>query len=154
MRQPTAIVVGGGLAGPLMALFLARSGHRVEVFERRGDLRRENASAGRSINLTLAERGLHALRQLGLEREVVDSLCIRLRGRAVHQRTGEVSHIPYGKADHEVLYAVSRVGLTRFLLDAAEREPGIRLHFHQQCVEVNEQAPAVTVADLRTGARR
>jgi kynurenine 3-monooxygenase len=154
MRQPTVIVVGGGLAGPLMALFLARRGYAVDLFERRGDLRRETATAGRSINLTLAERGLAALRELGLERDVVDRLGIRLRGRAVHDRAGGVDLIPYGTGEHEVLYAVSRVGLTRYLLDAAERQPGVRLHFHRQCVEVNVDAAAVTVADLRSGVRQ
>src|SRR5215213_2972461 len=133
MEQRTVIVVGGGLSGPLMSIFLARRGYAVELFERRADPRvgaGRGHPAGRSINLTLAERGLHALRLLGLEREVVQTLCTRLRSRAVHLAAG-TTHMPYGRLEHEVLYAVSRLELTRYLLTAAEAEPGVRLHFNQ-----------------------
>lgn len=64
-------LVGAGLAGSLLAIFLARRGLRVTILERRPDLRRVEISAGRSINLALANRGIHALRQVGLDRKSV-----------------------------------------------------------------------------------
>ncbi len=153
MEQRTVIVVGGGLAGPLASLFLARRGYTVELFERRGDPRREAVEGGRSINLTLAERGLHALRRLGLEEEVVRTLCTPLRGRAVHRPAG-TAVMPYGRLEHEVLYAVSRAELTRYLLGVAAAEQGVRLHFHQQCDELDRDTAAATFLDVRTGERR
>jgi kynurenine 3-monooxygenase len=55
-------LIGAGLAGSLLAILLSRQGWRVTVYERRGDPRIQDYERGRSINLALAERGLHALR--------------------------------------------------------------------------------------------
>src|SRR5215470_4170600 len=118
-------IVGAGMTGPLMAIYLARRGFSVDVYERRGDLRHERVEAGKSIKLTLAERGLHALREVGLEEEVKATCCIALRGRAVHSGNGPVAFIPYGKDDREVIYSFSRTDLNTVLLNAAETYPGI-----------------------------
>ena len=64
-------IIGGGLAGALLAILLARRGWSVDVFERRGDPRVDGYAGGRSINLALAERGLHALRQAGADDAVL-----------------------------------------------------------------------------------
>src|SRR5690606_22785422 len=63
-QSPRSItIIGAGLAGALLATLLAQRGWKVDVFERRGDPRLHGYAGGRSINLALAERGLHALRQ-------------------------------------------------------------------------------------------
>src|SRR5258705_275828 len=120
---PKVTIVGAGMTGPLMAIYLARRGYAVDVYERRGGLRRERVEAGKSIKLTLAERGLHALREVGLEEEVQAKCCIPLRGRAVHSGNGPVAFIPYGKDDREVIYSFSRTDLNTVLLDATEAYP-------------------------------
>jgi kynurenine 3-monooxygenase len=74
------IVVGAGLVGSLLSCFLAKRGHRVHVYERNVDIRESNAAAGKSINLALSERGLHALSQVGLKEEVL-KIAIPMRGR-------------------------------------------------------------------------
>ncbi|MGH8378077.1 MAG: FAD-dependent oxidoreductase, partial [Gammaproteobacteria bacterium] len=71
-------LVGAGLAGSLLAIFLARRGFRVTVYERQPDMRRYEISAGRSINLALAHRGIRALRAVGLY-EQVGKLLISMR---------------------------------------------------------------------------
>ena len=76
-------LVGAGLAGALLATLLAQRGFRVEVFERRGDPRVHGYAGGRSINLALAERGLHALRQAGADKDVLKQ-AVMMRGRFVH----------------------------------------------------------------------
>lgn len=144
-------IVGGGMSGPLMAMYLARRGFEVEVFERRGDMRRERVEAGKSIKLTLAERGLHALRELGLEEEVREKCCIPLRGRVVHSGHGPVAFIPYGKDDSEVIHSFSRTDLNVVLLDAVEKYPNIRLSFHQKCLEIDKETAAAMFRDDRTG---
>jgi kynurenine 3-monooxygenase len=134
-----------------MAVFLARRGCSVDVYEANADLRHEPVHSGRSINLTIAARGLDALRRLGLAEPVLDELCTVLHSRVVHDRAGTSKEVPYGVQPHEVLYAVSRTELTKFLLDAAEAEPGVRLHFQHRCVELDKTTATVILADQRTG---
>ncbi|MGD8746143.1 MAG: FAD-dependent monooxygenase, partial [Gammaproteobacteria bacterium] len=120
-------VVGAGLAGSLMAIFLARQGYHVRLFEKRPDMRKEKLPAGRSINLALANRGLRALRAAGLE-ERVRALLVTMRGRMVHGPDGHAELQPYGQRPWEVIYSVSRPGLNALLLDEAEAA-GVKLHF-------------------------
>ena len=60
-KAQTISLIGAGLNGPLLALGLVKRGFRVEIFERRPDMRRVRISAGRSINLALSTRGIYAL---------------------------------------------------------------------------------------------
>jgi kynurenine 3-monooxygenase len=144
-------IVGAGMSGPLLAIYLARRGFQVDIYERRGDLRREPVEAGKSIKLTLAERGLHALRELGLEQEVREKCCIPLRGRVVHSANGAVAFIPYGKNDEEVIYSFSRTDLNRVLLDHVDTWPNIRVHFHKRLLEIDRETATAVFRDDRTG---
>ena len=123
-------IVGGGLAGALLAALLARRGHRVDVFERRPDARLRGYEGGRSINLALAARGLAVLREAGLG-DAVLAQAVAMRGRMVHPREGQINFQPYGRVDRECIWSVHRGNLNLLLLDAAERA-GARLHFHQR----------------------
>jgi kynurenine 3-monooxygenase len=152
MVDPKVTIVGAGLGGSLLGIYLARRGWPVQLFELRGDLRREPAEVGRSIKLTLAERGLAALAELGLAEHVKKHICVPLHGRAVHSGTGTVTYQPYGKDDHEVIHSFSRNDLNGFLLDTAEAEPSLRIHFHQRCVEIDKESATATFCDTRTGA--
>jgi kynurenine 3-monooxygenase len=151
MATPRITIVGAGLGGSLLGIYLARRGWDVQLYELRGDLRREPVEEGRSIKLTLAERGLAALAELGLAEHVKKHICVPLRGRAVHGRTGTVTYQPYGKDDREVIYSFSRNDLNGFLLDAAEAEPTLRIHFNKRCVEIEKETAAAIVRDTRTG---
>jgi kynurenine 3-monooxygenase len=130
MREVT--LVGGGLAGALLALMLARRGVKVTVYERRADVRVDQIEEGRSINLALSARGIHALQQVGLAAEVL-SHAIRMRGRFIHPVSGPTSLIPYGRKPDEVIHSVSRRGLNAQLLDALAREPNATVHFQHRC---------------------
>lgn len=132
MRTESAItIVGAGLAGSLLAVFLARRGIQVTVYERNPDLRRHDIPAGRSINLALAHRGMRALEAVGLL-DKVRKFLIPMRGRMLHDEHGQLSLAPYGRTPGEVIYSVSRPGLNRVLMDAAEAA-GARLIFRQSC---------------------
>ncbi|MGC2948740.1 FAD-dependent oxidoreductase [Burkholderia ambifaria] len=125
-------IAGAGLAGTLAACLLAARGWRVDVFERHADPRRHGDAGGRSINLALAERGIHALRSAQLDVETMRHT-VAMSGRMVHA-TGEYPHLhPYGRNPGDVIWSIQRGRLNRLLLDAAERA-GARVH-HGVAVE-------------------
>ena len=132
---PRLTIVGAGLAGALLATLLARRGWQVDVFERRGDPRLHGYAGGRSINLALAERGLHALRQADADGAVLER-AVMMRGRMVHPLHGEPQLQRYGRDDSEVIWSVSRGELNISLLDAAETA-GATLHFDRGLASVD-----------------
>lgn len=136
--RPDLTIIGAGLAGALLATLLARRGLRVDVYERRGDPRMEGYAGGRSINLALAERGLHALRLAGLE-ELVMRQAVMMRGRMVHPLHGAAQLQRYGRDDSEVIWSINRGELNVVLIEAAEAA-GARLHFDRSLERVDFDA--------------
>lgn len=111
-------IIGAGLVGSLWAIFLRKKGYPVQVFEKRLDPRLQSMGAGRSINLVITSRGLNALEQAGILKEV-RTLAVPVYGRMMHSLTGETTYQPYGQAD-ECNYSISRDRLNRFLITQAE----------------------------------
>ncbi len=138
-------IFGAGLAGALLATLLARQGWQVEVFEKRPDPRRKGYEGGRSINLALAERGLHALRVAGLA-DAVMAQAVMMRGRMVHPQSGEVHLQRYGKDDSEVIWSVHRGRLNIALIDAAEAA-GASIRFDARLDGVDFAGKRFTVVD-------
>ncbi len=141
-RPATVTLIGAGLNGPLLATSLVKRGFRVEIYERRPDMRRVPVSAGRSINLALSTRGIHALAEAGLW-DAMSQIIIPMKGRMMHSVTGELTFQPYGKDDAEVIHSISRAAFNIALMNAAEAK-GVSIHFQQRC----------TGFDLKTGALR
>jgi len=139
-------IVGAGLAGALMANYLARAGHSVEMYERRSDIRTAEIKVGRSINLALSTRGIAALREVELDRDVLEA-AVPMRGRMIHDEAGRLSFQPYSTDPNHAINSVSRAGLNMILLDAAERHPNVRLHFNQKCVDVDFERGTITFED-------
>ncbi len=139
-RGRTILIAGAGLAGTLIAILLARRGFRVEVCERRPDLRRTAGSAGRSINLALSTRGVRALAEAGLAERVL-ATTLPMESRGLHGPDGSFAQQPYGQPG-QAIRSVSRRLLNEALLDVAEAEPNVRLRF--ACV--------VTFVDLDAAA--
>src|SRR5262245_18712214 len=131
--DPAITIVGAGLAGALMACYLGRAGQRVDLYERRPDPRNHGPERGRSINLALSVRGIHALREVGLADEVLKA-GVLMRGRMIHHLDGSQTFQPYGKDDSEALHSVSRAGLNLLLVEAAARYASVRLFFGHRCV--------------------
>ncbi len=144
----TITIAGAGLAGALLATLLARAGWSVEVFEKRADPRAVGYEGGRSINLALAERGLHALREAGLHQTVLDQ-AVMMRGRMVHFADGHTDLQRYGKDDSEVISSVHRGRLNLLLLDAAEAA-GARIHFDTRLDGVDFDAKTMRLANDRS----
>jgi kynurenine 3-monooxygenase len=149
---PAVTIAGAGLAGALLALFLARRGYAVDVFERRPDPRRAGYAGGRSINLALAERGMNALRLAGLERDVLEQ-AVMMRGRMVHNVDGSTQLLRYGRDDSEVIWSINRGRLNMTVLDAAEAA-GASIRFDRRLAGVDFATPAPTLSlvDDATGA--
>lgn len=126
-------IVGAGPAGCLLGIMLARRGVEVHLHERRGDPRSTPAEAGRSINLALAARGLRALAAAGVLPRI-EPLCVRMRGRLIHETGREEQFSAYGQREHEVIWSVSRAALTAALTEAARELPALQLHFGHHCI--------------------
>lgn len=152
-EQGHITLVGAGLAGSLMAVFLARRGFAIDVYERRPDMRTTEISAGRSINLALSRRGLYALEQVGLADDVL-ALCLPMRGRMIHPGDGPPSLQPYGQRADEVIHSVSRAGLNIRLMDAAESYDGVRIHFELGASDYDTQTGRLTLHEAATGHER
>src|SRR6267143_1654869 len=139
-RPQTITIIGAGLNGPLLGLSLAKRGFPVEIYERRPDMRRVPIDAGRSINLALSTRGIHALQKAGLW-DSLRNLIIPMKGRMMHSIAGELTFQPYGKDEAEVINSISRAELNVALMNAAEAQ-GVAIHFDQRCIgfELNSGA--------------
>ncbi|MDW8393942.1 MAG: NAD(P)/FAD-dependent oxidoreductase [Chitinophagales bacterium] len=128
-------ILGAGLVGSLLAVYLARRGYSVVIYERRSDLRHTDAAGGRSINLALSDRGWKGLAGAGLDAEV-RQMAIPMYGRMVHHTDGTRQPQPYGRAD-QAIYSVSRAELNRRLLTAAESTGRVRIEFERFCYKVD-----------------
>jgi kynurenine 3-monooxygenase len=149
--KPDVTIVGAGLAGTLLACRLARAGRGVDLYEKRSDPRRHEQERGRSINLALSRRGIHALREIGLADEVLKA-SILMRGRMIHSLTGELTFQPYGKDDSQALHSVSRAGLNLQLVEAAARYPSVRLFFEHRCTGLDLSAGILEFVDTAAHA--
>lgn len=145
----TVTVIGAGLAGSLIAILLARRGHTVRIYERLPDMRRARIPAGRSINLALAARGIRALEIAGVMEQVLP-LLIPMPGRVLHDVDGQLTFVPYGQREHEIIYSVSRPGLNRILLDAAE-QAGVEISFQCSAIAADFRRRCVVLRDESSG---
>jgi kynurenine 3-monooxygenase len=139
-------IIGAGLAGPLLAILLARRGCAVTVYERRRDPRSSAAEAGRSINLALAARGICALQHASLMPQV-QPLLIEMRGRMVHEPGRPVALLAYGQRQDEVIYSIGRGALNRVLIEEAARYPEVTLRFEQSCIAAEARRDALVLRD-------
>lgn len=146
-------IVGAGLVGSLLATFLARRGFAVQVLERRPDMRRAAISAGRSINLAVSVRGLHALKQLGLEEQVL-AQAVPMRGRMIHAADGALTFQRYGKNDSECINSVSRGELNKLLMSEAEKTGKVNIAFEKRVIGADFKGGKLRVRDEPNGVER
>ncbi|CCG52588.1 Kynurenine 3-monooxygenase [Flavobacterium indicum GPTSA100-9 = DSM 17447] len=125
-------IVGSGLVGTLLGIYLKRRGHTVHIFDRSPDIRKINFS-GRSINLVLSQRGIKALQDVGLEDEIL-GIGIPVEKRAIHTGVDTVTNQFYGK-DGEVIYSISRGLLNKKMVDLAEKA-GVEFFFESKIWDV------------------
>jgi kynurenine 3-monooxygenase len=130
-------IVGAGLVGSLLSIYLAKKGYKINVYERRSDMRKTNLQAGRSINLALSDRGWRGLEAVGIADEI-KKIGIPMYGRQIHHKDGSGAYQPYGK-DNQAIYSVSRADINMKLMDLAEDQPNVKIHFDKRCSHIDRK---------------
>src|SRR5436305_5162264 len=143
------ILIGSGLAGGLLAAYLGRRGYQVDLYERRSDPREGSMLEGRSINLALSTRGIHALEQIGIADAVLKH-AIPMRGRMIHEKSGALHFAPYDVDPNKHINSISRAALNMAVIEAAQRSPSVRVHFNHKCMEVDLDSPSAQLLNTST----
>ena len=143
------LIIGAGLCGSLLALRMAQRGYQVQLVEKRPDLRDVTQDAGRSINLSLSDRGLKGLRLAGVEEQALE-LCIPMYGRMIHDKKSNTFMSNYSGRDGEYINSISRPGLNMLLLDKAQAMPNVELIFNKGCTAINLEQGTATFIDFNT----
>lgn len=136
------VIAGAGLVGSMQAVLLAKRGYTVEMYERRPDMRTAQIPAGRSINLACSVRGWKALEMAGVADEV-RSTSVEMKGRMMHDTEGNTTFQAYGQ-EGESIYSVSRGGLNKTLMTAAEATGNVTIHFNERCTDVDLDSPTLS----------
>src|SRR3984885_11470973 len=141
-------IVGAGPTGSLLAILLQRRGFEISLYEARADPRDARAESGRSINLALADRGIHALKVAGVFDDLAPAL-LPMRGRLIHYENKDTAFLPYGQRPNEVIYSVSRHRLNQALIEVAAKLPGIQLYFQHRFESADFLGGTAQIRDLR-----
>ncbi len=142
-------IIGAGLAGSLLSIYLASRGFNVSVFEALGDMRKETVAAGRSINLALSDRGIAALREVGMDEYMLNE-AVPMNGRMIHSTSAPTKVLPYSGREGEYINSVSRSGLNIALINEAEKYSNVQFVFNERCVDFNCRSGEAMFASGRT----
>ncbi|MEM6344174.1 MAG: NAD(P)/FAD-dependent oxidoreductase [Bacteroidota bacterium] len=145
------VVIGAGLCGTLLAIRLAQRGYSVDLYERRPDMRRADVPAGRSINLALSDRGIKALKLVGMQ-DFAQEAVIPMYGRMIHPLEGEAWLSPYSGRKDDYINSVSRGGLNEALLNEADRYEDVQVHFDMGCSQVDLDNGKVAFKNTQDGS--
>jgi len=143
------VLIGSGLAGGLLGAYLGRRGYEVDLYERRADPREGNIVGGRSINLAISTRGIHALEQLGIADEALRH-AIPMRGRMIHNKSGQLHFTPYDVDPKKCINSIGRAALNATVIETAQRYSNVRVHFNHKCTDVDIES-AVTHLESANG---
>lgn len=147
----TASIVGAGLVGSLWAVYLTKAGYKVQLFERRPDIRKAEISAGKSINLALSTRGWKALDTVGVG-DAVREIAIPMSGRIMHDLESNLTYQPYGK-EGQAIYSVSRGGVNARLMDIAEETGNAEIFYNEKCIGTDLENGIVYLENSETGKK-
>ncbi|MBK8847868.1 MAG: FAD-dependent monooxygenase [Bacteroidetes bacterium] len=147
MEKREVTLLGAGLVGSLMAVYLCKQGYKVTLHERRPDMRKTDISAGRSINLALSDRGWQGLQGAGLDQFIRDN-AIPMHGRQVHAPDGTQNFQRYGK-EGQAIYSISRRDINCLLMDAAERNGAI-IRFDETITKVDLETNTIVINNNQT----
>jgi len=144
-----ATIIGAGLVGSLWAVYLAKAGYKVQIFERRPDMRLTKMSAGKSINLATSYRGWKALDEVGIGDEI-RKIAIPMHGRTIHNLDSTLAYQPYG-TEGQAIYSVSRGEINAKLMSIAEENLATKIHFNEECINVDYDKGITYFKNTQTG---
>jgi kynurenine 3-monooxygenase len=147
-EEKKAIIIGAGLVGSLWAVYLAKEGYKVTIYERRTDIRKTVISAGKSINLALSNRGWKALDKVGVGDEI-RKFAIPMYGRMMHDLEGNLTYQQYGSND-QAIYSVSRGLVNARMMDMAEQKGNATIFFQHECRKVDLEKGIVYLTNNQT----
>ncbi len=153
MPKQKVIIIGAGLSGSLLAIYLAKRGIEADVYESRGDMRKRETAAGRSINLALSDRGIAALREVGMD-EYILAEAVSMHGRMIHAVDGETKLLPYSGREGEYINSISRSGLNVALMNEAEKSAGVKFYFNEKCAGFDCKSGEALLENTETGERK
>lgn len=145
-KHKNILIIGAGLCGSLLALRLGQRGYHVRVVEALPDLRKTDINSGRSINLAFSDRGIKAMKMVGIQ-DKVEQLCIPMNGRMIHEINGNTFLSPYSGRKGEFINSISRGQLTALLIDEAEALENVTFEFDKKCKEVDFENKTATFRD-------
>ncbi|CAM4341019.1 FAD-dependent oxidoreductase [Zobellia nedashkovskayae] len=140
-------IIGSGLVGSLLAIYLKKMGHTITVFDRRPDIRNIKFS-GRSINLAMSNRGWQSLAEVGIEEEI-KKIAIPLDKRAMHVIDKPIYFQKYGK-EGEAIWSISRGVLNKKMIDLAE-DAGVEFRFDEKVWNVDLPEATLFTGDTEKG---
>ena len=149
INKENILIVGAGLCGSLLALRLGQRGYNVTVYEKRPDLRKTDISAGKSINLAFSNRGIKAMKLVGIQNKV-EPLCIAMNGRMLHDKESNTKLSNYSGREHEYINSISRGGLNGLLLNEAEALENVTIQFNKKCKSVDFEKTTACFFDYDT----
>ncbi|MGQ5523387.1 FAD-dependent oxidoreductase [Chitinimonas sp. PSY-7] len=144
------IIVGGGLAGSLTAIYLARRGHDVHVIEKRGDPLQDLSSyvdlvSSRAIGVSMTVRGIKAVLSAGIPREELEQCGEKIVGMAFSvggkYRVRELTPL-------EDFYPLSlnRAAFQRLLSKHAYLNK-VNYYFEHKCLDVDLEKKSLLIQD-------
>lgn len=129
-------ILGSGLVGCLLAVFLAKRDYQVVVVDSREDLRVKPPTKGRSINLALSCRGITSLKAAGIMNKVA-GIIVPMRARAIYESNGNIIYQPFGRHKDEYINSIKRDELNSILLDELDTYKNVTVHFNHYIEDID-----------------
>lgn len=144
------IIIGGGLAGSLTAIYLARRGHSVHVIEKRGDplqasTQEHHPDSARALGVSMTLRGIKAVLGAGIPLHELEACGLPITGMAFSiGGRFRLRELPPQDAMRPL--SLSRTAFQQ-LLHRHACAHHVHFHFHSKCVEVDLERSTVLFLD-------
>lgn len=149
-KPKTIIIIGAGLAGSLLSIYLTRRGYRVAVYDKRSNILIERQNENKSsLNLSLCDRGFRALDHVGVG-EIIRRATCPIYGRLIYDTKGQTTFQPYGN-ENQALYSIFRDDLNKILVQLAQQHE-INFHFDEKCIDIDMASNTVRFRNQISGA--